>query len=71
MTHRIGPKGQVVIPKEIREQLGLRPGAEVDVAARDGEVIVTAHQSGSGLGGRFKGSGMVARLLADREREPR
>ncbi|MHB8510393.1 MAG: AbrB/MazE/SpoVT family DNA-binding domain-containing protein [Candidatus Dormibacteria bacterium] len=69
MTLRVGPKGQVVIPKAIRERIGLQPGAEVDVTARDGEVIVTAHRTAVGLGGRFKHSGMAERLLADRALE--
>jgi len=30
MTHRVGAKGQVVIPKEMRKRAGLRPGSEVD-----------------------------------------
>ncbi len=29
MTHRVGPKGQVVIPKELRNELGIEPGDEV------------------------------------------
>jgi len=29
---RVSTKGQVTIPLEIREQLGLQPGAEVDFA---------------------------------------
>jgi AbrB family looped-hinge helix DNA binding protein len=31
MTYKVGPKGQVVLPKRIREDLGIRPGDEVDV----------------------------------------
>lgn len=29
MTHKVGAKGQVVIPKAIREQLGIEPGDQV------------------------------------------
>lgn len=29
MTHRVGVKGQVVIPKAIREEIGIKPGDEV------------------------------------------
>jgi AbrB family looped-hinge helix DNA binding protein len=40
MTHKIGAKGQVVIPKEIRDQIGIRPGDEVAFDADGGEVRV-------------------------------
>ena len=29
MTHKVGVKGQVVIPKAIREEIGIEPGDEV------------------------------------------
>ncbi len=29
MTHKVGTKGQVVIPKAIREEIGIEPGDEV------------------------------------------
>jgi antitoxin PrlF len=73
MTQRVGAKGQVVIPKEIRDELGLRPGAEVDFE-RDGEavrIIAAGAAAVHGLRGRYAGSGMAAALLADRGREPR
>ena len=31
MNVKVSPKFQVVIPKEIRESLGIRPGSEVSV----------------------------------------
>src|SRR5487761_2532865 len=30
MTHRVGAKGQIVIPKDLRERAGLVPGADVE-----------------------------------------
>jgi AbrB family looped-hinge helix DNA binding protein len=33
-------RGQVTIPKSIREKLGLSPGAEVEFVFRDGELVV-------------------------------
>ncbi len=35
VKRRIGPKGQVVIPKKFREALGLRSGVEVVVELRE------------------------------------
>jgi AbrB family looped-hinge helix DNA binding protein len=35
MTGKLGPKGQVVIPKPIRERLGMRPG-DLVVVEQDG-----------------------------------
>jgi len=37
---RVGEKGQVVIPKVIREQTGIKEGTEVFVEARDGAVTI-------------------------------
>jgi AbrB family looped-hinge helix DNA binding protein len=44
MTYRVGPKGQVVIPKAIRDALGIEPGDEVDVERRRAEVVIRRHR---------------------------
>ena len=41
MTKRnVGPKGQVVIPKQMREALGLKPGVEINMELRDKEIVI-------------------------------
>jgi AbrB family looped-hinge helix DNA binding protein len=40
MTHRVGTKGQVVIPKAIREEIGIEPGDEVTFEPDGKEVRV-------------------------------
>lgn len=40
MTRVVGPKGQVVIPKEIRDQAGFSEGTEVVVELRGSEVVL-------------------------------
>ena len=71
MTSKIGAKGQIVIPKAIREQAQLHPGDEVEVGLQDERIVITARRHANGLAGRFAHSGMAARLLDDRAQEPR
>jgi AbrB family looped-hinge helix DNA binding protein len=37
---KIGPKGQIVIPKAIRKALKMQPGANVVISLEDNKVIV-------------------------------
>lgn len=39
MKTTIDGAGRVVVPKAIRDELGLSPGQEVDIRVRDGKVI--------------------------------
>ena len=71
MIHRIGAKGQVVIPKELRDRVGLHPGAAVNFVLEGERIVLIPRQSQTRLGGRFEKSGMAARLLQDRAAEPR
>lgn len=67
----MGAKGQVVIPKWLRDEVNLHPGDEVDFELSDGLIVLKASRRPAALGGRFAGSGMAARLLEDRAQEPR
>ena len=40
MTHKVGVKGQVVIPKAIRDEIGIQPGDEVVFEPNGREVRV-------------------------------
>ncbi len=71
MTGRIGAKGQIVIPKALRDRAHLQPGDQVDFEMRDEEIVLVARRTEVPLGGRFSKTGMAARLLEDRAREPR
>jgi AbrB family looped-hinge helix DNA binding protein len=37
---KVGPKGQVVIPKEIRDKAGIRPGSQVLVEMSGDDVLI-------------------------------
>ncbi len=39
---RMGPKGQVVIPKIFRENIGIREGGEVILKLEKDEIIITS-----------------------------
>jgi AbrB family looped-hinge helix DNA binding protein len=67
----MGAKGQVVIPKELRDQAGLGPGADVDFEPTEDGIVVRRADRQPNLRGRFAGSGMARRLLDDRRSEPR
>ncbi len=70
MTHRVGPKGQVVIPKRLREQLGIEPGDEVSFWMHDDHVAVRPVER-STLRGRYRDLGLTAALEAERRADRR
>lgn len=67
----MGAKGQVVIPKALRDRAQLQPGDEVEFELEGDRIVLVARRLPARLGGRFAHSGMAARLLEDRAREPR
>jgi AbrB family looped-hinge helix DNA binding protein len=40
MTHKMGAKGQLVVPKELRDRHGLRPGDEFVFDDADGDIRI-------------------------------
>jgi AbrB family looped-hinge helix DNA binding protein len=69
MAHRVGPKGQVVIPKAMRDRLGIVPGDLVDFALEDDAVRVEPVRARSSLRGTLAGIGLTAVLEADHRME--
>jgi len=37
---KVDSKGRIVLPKEVRERLGITPGTEVDINEEDGKAVV-------------------------------
>ena len=75
MTHRVGPKGQVVIPKALRDEMGIEPGDEVSFWIDGDHVAVRPTTVRPPLRGRFAGSALTDELererTADRRRDAR
>lgn len=71
MTHRVGRKGQVVIPKAFRVAAGIEPGDEV-AFSREGSVIrVERVASPDALMGCLSGHRLIEALEKDRRAERR
>jgi AbrB family looped-hinge helix DNA binding protein len=40
---KVTSKGQITVPKEVREKLGLEPGDELEFIEQDGQFIIRLH----------------------------
>ena len=41
MRTKVSEKGQITVPKPVRERLGIRPGDELDVSDEDGRIVLS------------------------------
>jgi AbrB family looped-hinge helix DNA binding protein len=71
MTYKVGPKGQVVLPKEIRTRLGIEPGDEVLVDEVDGEVRIRRVERPRLLGMLADYPGSLTKELEEERRRER
>jgi AbrB family looped-hinge helix DNA binding protein len=73
MTYRVGPKGQVVIPKELRDEMGIEPGDEISFWRQDDHLALRPTNRRTPLRGRYAGArlgpALDAERAADRERD--
>jgi AbrB family looped-hinge helix DNA binding protein len=70
---RVSSRGQLVLPKEVRDQLGLHEGACVTVRVEGNEVILRKAVTGNWTEweGRFEGSDLLGDLARSRRKELR
>jgi AbrB family looped-hinge helix DNA binding protein len=52
---RVSTKYQVVIPKEIRKEVGIRPGQELQVVAKGGTITLLPDRTIASMRGFVKG----------------
>jgi AbrB family looped-hinge helix DNA binding protein len=78
MTYKVGAKGQVVLPKELRERHGIRPGDEVLFDDELGQITIRKAETKSEIIARLRGSladpddggrSMTDELIAERRRD--
>ena len=55
-TSILSPKHQIVIPKEVRKKLDLRPGQRLQIEVKDGHIEIEPILIGESLIGYLKGS---------------
>ncbi len=66
MTHKVGPKGQVVIPKAIRDELSIEPGDEVTFRQEGRSVVISRPGSLERWAGAFAGRNLTEALMEER-----
>ncbi|QSG08194.1 AbrB/MazE/SpoVT family DNA-binding domain-containing protein [Halapricum desulfuricans] len=62
---KVDSKGRVVLPKELREELGITPGTEVEIREEDGRAVVEPEDAPDEVLERMER--LVAEASAERE----
>ena len=57
MTTAVSEKGQVTIPKRVRDQLGIRPGTELSFAAVGGKLVASKADPTGDVFKKWRGRG--------------
>jgi len=53
MQATVGERGQVTIPKELRDRMGIRPGQRLEFAEEDGRIVLRKGATEDGVGRVF------------------
>lgn len=71
---KVSSRGQIVIPKEIRDKLGLKPGQELEAFEEEGRLVLVAlpDDPAGELGGMFESEKSINQLReTDKEESSR
>jgi len=62
-TTTVSAKGQIIIPKEIRDKLGLLPSTLMNITLEGGKIIIVPLISNTKAFGSFKVPGKISKEL--------
>jgi AbrB family looped-hinge helix DNA binding protein len=67
----LSSKGQIVIPKQVREMLGVKSGTRFRVEVEENRIVLVPVKGtiGSSLCGRFRDENLLGELVAEHKRE--
>jgi AbrB family looped-hinge helix DNA binding protein len=67
----ISSKGQMVIPAELRKEMGLKAGFRVNIVRKGNELIVSRRNLDAvlALGGKYSGMALEETLIEEKQKE--